>query len=375
MVTLLASSAAAGEPAYARGPTRASMQAIFAQLQEVLPLSVEPQVFRDPANAERIRKALGKLAELAEGLDGHGEGLDPGALFLGRSLERDARRALDQYERGSFDSAGFFVGQLTESCIGCHSRLKSPGDAPIARGFAERADFDSLDPVSRARLQIATRRFEAALKTLEEALASPHYSPWELLGPITDYLTLCVRVVDDPARPVPVLARFALRDDLWVALRGDVDAWGEALVDLAGRAPGGHPVARARALIDEGRSRILYPSDRRALVHYAFASRLLHEYVATHRERGDELARAYYLLGVAESRIGRGFWVSQADFYLEMAIRMAPTSATGREAYALLEEETLSGYTGSSGLNLPPDVEQHLRELRELIEPPAPRRL
>jgi hypothetical protein len=256
--------------------------------------------------------------------------------------------------------------------MGCHSRLPSPGDAPLARGFAARADVSRLDPLERARLDIATRQFGDALDTLETAFTSTEFAPYELLGPLTDYLTICVRVVQDPARPVPVLQRLRRREDLWSALRSDVEAWARYLPELAARPPGPDPVDQAQKLIAEGRQLILFPSDRRALVHYVFASKLLHNHVATQREPGPELARAYYLLGVAESRIGPNFWISQAEFYLETAVRMAPGSDVARDAYALLEEETFAGYTGSGGLQLPDEVERHLRELRQLLEAAKP---
>jgi hypothetical protein len=360
---------------YEREPTRESMRAIFGQLQTVLPLAVDLEAFRDPKQAGKIRAALLALADAAHGLDGHGRGFDPGGRYLARSLERDARRALEHFEQRRYDSAEFFVGQLAESCIGCHSRLPSPGDAPLARGFAARADVTRMDPLERARLEVATRQFDAALGTLEKVFASQDVAPYELLGPVTDYLTLCVRVVEDPARPVPVLQRLARRPDLWSALRSDVEAWARFLPELAARDLSGDPVEQARELIGEGRQLILFPSDRRALVHYLYASKLLHAYVSKQREPGPELARAYYLLGVAESRIGPNFWISQAEFYLETAVRMSPGTEIGREAYALLEEETLSGYTGSGGLQLPDDVESHLRELRELMGSARPRSL
>jgi hypothetical protein len=358
-----------------RGPTQQAMRVIFTQLQIALPLAVDSDAFRDPKQAPRIREALEKLADAAHGLDEHGKGFDAGGRYLARSLERDARRALDHFRDGRYDSAEFFIGQLTESCIGCHSRLPSPGDAPMARGFASRADVTHLDPLERARLDVATRQFDDAARTLEAVLASRDVPPFELLGPITDYLTICVRVLEDPARPVPVLQRFARREDLWSALRGDVEVWVRYLPELAKREMPGDPVEQAEKLISEGRHLILFPSDRRALIHYLFASKLLHGYVSTHREPGATLARAYYLLGLAESRIGPNFWISQAEFYLETAVRMAPASDVGRDAFALLEEETLAGYTGSGGLQLPEDVEAHLRELRELIRTEKPRSL
>jgi hypothetical protein len=375
LIAALLSLAPHARAQHERGPTQQAMRVIFSQLQIALPLAVDTQAFRDPKQAPRIREALQKLADAAHGLDEHGEGFDPGGLFLARSLERDARRALDHFRDGKYDSAEFFIGQLSESCIGCHSRLPSPGDAPLARGFAARADVTHLDPLERARLDVATRQFGDAASTLEAVLASPDIPPFEMLGPVTDYLTICVRVLEEPERPVPVLQRFARREDLWAALRGDVDAWIRYLPELSKREMAGDPVEQAEKLIAEGRHLILFPSDRRALVHYLFASKRLHGYVAKNREPSPTLARAYYLLGLAESRIGPNFWISQAEFYLETAVRMAPGSEVGRDAYALLEEETLAGYTGSGGLQLPEDVDAHLRELRELIRAGKPRSL
>ena len=60
---------------------------------------------------------------------------------------------------------------------------------------------------------------------------------------------------------------------------------------------------------------------------------------------------------------------------LQRTIRSAPGSPYAARAYALLEQETLAGYTGSAGLQLPGDVAERLAELRSLIEtaatPPA----
>ena len=57
------------------------------------------------------------------------------------------------------------------------------------------------------------------------------------------------------------------------------------------------------------------------------------------------LAEAYYLLGVAESFISRTLWMSETEFFLETAIRLAPKSVSARQAYAFLEEYVLIRYT------------------------------
>jgi hypothetical protein len=84
------------------------------------------------------------------------------------------------------------------------------------------------------------------------------------------------------------------------------------------------------------------------------------------------------LLGVAELRIGRSYWLGLPGFLLETAIRLDPGGDAAQQAYALIEEETF--YTYSLGVSqggvvearkvpeLPLDVERKLADLRRTIE-------
>ena len=89
--------------------------------------------------------------------------------------------------------------------------------------------------------------------------------------------------------------------------------------------------------------------------------------VASNSRSSLQLAEAYYLLGVTDSNLSRSSWIPETEFFLEMAIRLAPTSPSAKKAYALLEKHVTMGYSGSAGLYLPPEVKTHLDELRRLI--------
>ena len=83
--------------------------------------------------------------------------------------------------------------------------------------------------------------------------------------------------------------------------------------------------------------------------------------------RPEQRAQAYYLLGLTDARIGRTFWLSQAEAFLETAIRLAPGEPVARQAYALLAEALVAGY-GSDDSELPPDRQVRLDELRRIAE-------
>jgi hypothetical protein len=358
---------------YDPAQTRPAMQRIYGDLRQVLPLAVDEGAFSDPKNQPKVREALRALARDASALDDHTRGFDPGARYIARSLSRDVRQALQRFDQGSYAAAEYSVLEITSTCVTCHSRLPSAKDSEITKGFVDTAELKGLPVLDRARIEAATRRFDDALGSYETALATPSVESMELMRPLIDYLTLCVRVKGDVKRPVPVLQKFATRKDVWTQLREDVGQWVSDLEGLSQKELDSDDVATARTLIQRGRGEGAYLADRRGLIQYLAASRILNRVVAVRRDAGPDVAEAYYLLGAVETRIGQSFWESPADFYLEMAIRLAPGTESGRRAYAMLEEETVLGFTGSGGEHLPDEERARLDELRGLIEAASPK--
>ena len=254
-------------------------------------------------------------------------------------------------------------------CVACHARL--PGDDSPRAEVCSSTALARLPAPERARLQIATRRFQDALDTLEELLLSPESQPVLLIDPLTDYLIVSVRVLRDFERPVPVLRSFAARPDVWRQLRGEARVWAEALPELERRMPERPDLVYARRLIEEGRALTDFGADRSGLVHDVVASGILLRLVEAGSNETQELAEAFYLLAVLSSRIARGYGLSAADFFLERAIRLAPGAPFASEAYALLEQEELLSYEGVD-TELPREERRRLAELRELVDGASP---
>lgn len=355
-----------------RRETRSTMAEILGALRVALPLSLSNERFTDPANHETLQIALETLAENAGSLEAHGRSRDASFQYLSRSLAEDSRAVQRRFEEERHAEARFLLGQLTEDCVACHARLPSPEASSLGRVLLREVDLARLAPEERVRLEVATRQFDTALVSYEQILRSPSTNPArvDLEGLLTDYLVVVLRVRNDLPRARHILKAFVSRDDLPRYLDRNVRAWIDDLAELE-RAPDRRsPLERARGLSEEAQRRSSFPADRTVLIYDLVASGILYRYVNENREASPDLAEAYYLLGVSEARIRRSFWVSESEFYLETAIRMAPRASFAPLAYALLEEETLAGYSGSSGLHLPADVLGNLEELRELVEQP-----
>jgi hypothetical protein len=346
------------------------MRQIYGAMRTLLPLSLDADRFEDPLERKQVSEALALLDRSAETLAHHGTHKDASFAHLSRSLANDAHDVHIRYEQGHAREARYLVQTLAETCVACHSRLPAASDAPTSEDFLADANVRDLRLPQRAKLAYAMRQFDDAQKLYEQMLADPKVEANEidLEGHLDDYLELMLRVRDDPTGARRALDAFAKRKDLSQALRGEVQHWRESLAVLAERGPVRDPLETARAQVARVEVRRPDLDERDALVDYLDASALLYRGLADARISRSEQADAYYLLGVIETRIGRSFWLSQAEAYLETAIRLAPGQPVARDAYALLEEFLVAGYTGSGGEHVPPDVRQKLDTLRRIAD-------
>jgi len=332
------------------------------------PAAVSPNASGDGRDRAEVASALDSLAQHAALAEQHAGPQNAQMRFLARSLAHDSRDLRRFYTEGRCERAADLLRRITESCVVCHTRILSPDDAPLAeRSVAAGVLIEASSGEPRAQLQMATHRFDDALDTLEDLLASQENSAM-LLGPLTDYLVVSVRVKGDYERALSGLRRFAARPDLWERLRLDVAAWIAALPGLRDRARGEPDLATARALMKEGHALGALSEGHAALAHLVVASSILQRLVAETDSQDRNLAEAYYLLGVTEARIGRNYWVTAAPFMLETAIRLAPDEPFADEALALLEREMLMSYEGSDFEQLPAEDAQLLLELKQLVQ-------
>ncbi len=361
--------AGAAEPEAARDATRARMGQLVEALRVALPLSLRPEDFAAEANRARLETALRRLRDGATALSDHARGRDVGFAHLSSTLARDAHEIEHRFQTGHVEEARFLLGELSGDCVACHSRLPYGQDSELGRTLWNAVDASALPPDQRVQLQVATRQFGAALEGYESLLGSDLVPPaqLDLGGDLSDYLAIAVRVKGELPRARRHLDSWRRREDLPVYLAELTGLWVEALASLDVPTPPGAELARAKAVLEEAKRVRRFPADRAGLVHDLVASGLLHRRVSALGAPSPQSAEAYYLLGVTELRIGSSGWLTEPESYLEAAIRAAPGSAPSRQAYAVLEESTLTGYTGSGGASeLPPEVASWLAELRRI---------
>lgn len=359
-------------PDGASAATRTTMDQIFAALAYLLPASVDDERFSSLAERDYIAASLQLLATSANKLHAQGGERDAGFQFLSESLAEDTSEIQRRFSQQRYAEAQFFLHQLTENCVACHSRLPSSGEFAFAESLVKQMDVDRMEAGDHARLLVSVRQFEAALQTWEGLFAGTALSAAEidLSGYLLNYLTVCIRVQGDLERPRRTLEEFAARPDVPRYLGHHLARWINSLKELHARPEQEPTLENARELVRQSQELLAAAANREGLIYDLMASSLLHRYVDGRSEPAEELAEAFFLLGVIQARIGYAPWVPETEYYLEASIRLAPATDSAERAYLLLEEYAVLGYGGSSGTHLPADVVQKLAELRDLLDTP-----
>ena len=286
------------------------------------------------------------------------------------------RRSAGATPMDARDEARFLLHELTQDCVACHSRLPSQHDASLGRRLMSEERVAALPLDERARLEFATRQFERAAGDPRGAarlagLQRERSRPGRRRSTNTSS-SVCACAAISSGRPARSSASPRAPTSPAGCARGSCagsrrcarsrpQARGDAARGGAGAARGG---AGSRALPRRARCARLRP---RGLRRAAPLRR-------RHAGRDRRSALAYFRLGEIESRVGRSFWLSQTEVYLETSIRMAPGEPFAPQALAQLQEFLVSGYTGSGGRQVPADVQKRLAELRGLVEQARARR-
>jgi hypothetical protein len=354
--------------------TRATMREIFAALSEILPRCLSAERFAAPADREVVSKQLALIADRADTLARHADPTHADLASRGQVLADDARRASQRFASGRYLDARFVALHLTESCVGCHSRLPSDKDAPFAAKLVDDKKLRDLSPSERARLAVATRQFDKSLDLYESVLTSPPPPEGEATrgADLTEYLIVAVRVKHDPERAARLLEKLDRRPETAPDVRRELDPWVVTLRSQGKVLTEKPSLARARSFVEAGRRARPYSFSRAGLIDDLLASSILHGLLEDPKQPTAERAETYYLLGLTDAQVRASPWLSDAAWYLTSAIQTAPHTPLAEKAFDAYEDMTLLSWTGSAGIDVPPDVAAELDRLRALAGPKKP---
>lgn len=331
-----------GSSALADTATREVMHKVFDAIAYLLPLSVRDAEHASAWDRELIDAKLKTLDAASDALVAHARGKDEEFGYLARSFAETTRDIVDSFRETWPSYAYFSLMELTQHCVACHSRLPSAAQASFGQRLMARIDTADFDPSELAQLYVATRQFDAAEKVLERKLLSPKQDAIDLdnAGVLLDYLDLSLVVLHDAQRARALLERFAARPDVPHYLRRRIETWRANLATLTPVLQGEASLAQARTLFETADGLTRAPRGRERAIHDLVAASLLQRYIASRPgASGDDIAEAYYMLGIIALRTTEPkYSVPEMEGLFAAAIKAAPKGPRAREAYDLLEE-------------------------------------
>ena len=105
----------------------------------------------------------------------------------------------------------------------------------------------------------------------------------------------------------------------------------------------------------------------RALIGHLQATSALYGYLDTHPE-DSSTPEILYWLAVGEYGFNRSFFFSLGNMYLLECMKRYPDNAFAPRCYREYAEEMRSLYSGSSGVDVPPEVQSALKALKALVD-------
>lgn len=352
--------------------TRDIMHDVAEALSVLLPLSLDSDTFLSAGNRDTVMDNLSKLESSADALADHGiaESLD--FRLLAAAFARGAARVREDFEYLHPAEARYFLVDLTQHCVACHSRETAGRDFPLSGALNEYLREQPLNEQERARLQVALRQFDDAMTTWEGIISDASREPVDIAldGNLVEYLTVAVRVGNAHERAAKHLEQLSAREATPFYLRRRLQTWIEDLEAAEARGSKVPDMAVARDMFRRAETRPGLLWNDAHLVSDLALSAALQRLVASKDDDipPAQLAETYYMLGVLEARtIGLYSALPSMERYWEAAVRTAPDSPHALEAYALLEEYAATTFTGELPFERTSDMFARLAELRSLI--------
>ncbi|MFT5392448.1 MAG: hypothetical protein ACI8PT_002646 [Gammaproteobacteria bacterium] len=332
------------------------------------------------ARRAQVRDALYAIDDQAALLSGHARTDDELTGFLAASLARMATAAAYRLDTGDDKNWQRHLFKMVDLCVACHSRHAS-GGLPQGSDFLSDDILRTLPLASQAELLTATRRFRAAFNVWREVI-DRKLAQWvarpdvkvgapqahEFFRPLISALVIATRLLNDFDAARDLLISVRDNSNVPVYLHDTVAHFARTLPALRRelRDTDSQRVESIEALlrpIPELERQVTAGGTLRDVV----ASALLYRLIDGAQLKGQDRARALYLVGVVERRLqarklppGQRAWLPQTELFLELAILAAPDSDTARDSYVLLEQVVQAAFPGS----MPAEVSTHLEMLK-----------
>jgi hypothetical protein len=354
-----------GAVAFANTDTPKLMRRALKNIQILVPYSLDSSKFSDSSNRDRIKNQLRLLVTNTEAISNHFKTNNSDSFFIGFSMAKDAKEAEISFSKGDYNQSKFILHHITDNCVSCHTKLKSKNSVKIGENLFSNIKNKNLSGSDLAHYRTVTRQFGKALEEYEQSFLNlkNNFNAMDF----GRYLKIALRVKSDPERVQKLLKKLEKKRSADKRLLGHIRSWNSSIGKIiSNKSLSNLSLENSRKLIEMASKAQSHYYDSRSIVYLITASTVLNSRLLKETKQ-NTISEIYMLLGEIEDRMPQEFWVSETEHFLEKSIRTSPKSIFAKRSLGILEDRFVFEFTGSSGTNIPNDVELTLKDLRALV--------
>jgi mono/diheme cytochrome c family protein len=350
---------------------QAKMNELSIVIGETIPL-----LYPDPnKDVSALKEKINKIYVISSGLDVMSDHMlkskdyDPALPYLASMFKEDIERAKLSMEDGHVDYAKSVIRASTAYCIACHTRTKGGAEFPLISAYNQ--PLKSASWITKIEFLTASRQFDAVLTQVMGTLEDPGklgISALDLERASRLALAIAVRVKKDPVKAKLLAAAVIKSPTASFSLKEGAKTWARDITDWQKEKPKKYAsdadlLKAGKELVDQALNSP-DPMGGHDEVRYLRASMLMHELLKQYPESKLK-GEAMFLIGMSYNAIqDLGVW-SLHDKYFRACIDEQPHSKLAERCYKQYEQSTVLGYSGSSGIHVPRQVQRHLEKLKQ----------
>lgn len=353
--------------------TRSLMGQYLTQMTLLKRFFVSEEKFTAPENTAEISEHLKELARLSKEA-AHDPVLSSESYKFSRQVLEDHIADTERVFRlGNKSYARWQLASTLSVCMSCHTQVpmmsKTFGEFKGMKMFS--SDFD------QAEFLFAIRDFDRAMSYYDKVIdgfPANHVSTDQVEKSLQRQVAYFSRVKRAPADGIAKMKLHQKNKELPEYLRLNTKAWVSQFEEWKKQTAFDPRTATDKQILEFAKQNIeshwtpaMLDAIDPTLVNYLRVSGILYEYLQTHPHTQAE-AQILYWLAICDRSINNNFFYSLADMYLKECITRFPADPIAKKCYDEYETQTLLGYTGSSGVHLPPEVKEQLKSLKEWVQ-------
>lgn len=350
--------------------TKVIMAQFLQQLEALKKYMVSEAKFSDPKNTIEISEHLKKFSEISNSVM-HDPQLQTASFKLSRDvLVQHIHETEKVYREGNKSYARWMLNSTVHVCMSCHTQTP----AADRRSLLTKDSKNYFSQFEQAEFLFASRKFSEASRIYDSIIRGmvKGENP-EVEKSLQRQVAYYARVKRNPAEAVKVFKSYVKLKNLSEYMRRDLLNWisqfekwqNDNTFNLA-TATNDSIIQFAKTNL-EANNKLKIDSINPNLVNYLRVSGVLYEFLQAHPD-SKVTPQILYWLAVCDRSIERNVFFSLADMYLRECMIKYPADPIAKKCYTEYEKETVLGYSGSRGVDVPFSVRQELKSLKNFVE-------